>query len=69
MSVSQSAAVSSPSGGRMFTPAALTTMSGSPNGSAAAAAPRCVAARSARSALTHAAGQPMAASPRTVSAS
>ena len=47
-----------PSGGRRFTPAQLTRMSGSPNAAAAADAPRRTSARSERSALTQAAAQP-----------
>ena len=61
--------VSSPSGGRRLTPAALTTMSGSPNGAAACSAAASVAARSARSARTQAAWPPADPIAATVAAS
>src|SRR5580693_7685976 len=56
--MSQCSSDSAGSGGRRLTPAQLTRMSGSPNAAAAADAPRRTSARSARSALTHAAAQP-----------
>src|ERR1700733_8084491 len=55
---SQCSSDSDSSGGRRFTPAQLTRMSGSPNEAAAADALRRTSARSDRSALTHAAAQP-----------
>src|ERR1700733_13055000 len=55
---SQCSSDSDPSGGRRFTPAQLTRMSGSPNAAAAADAPRRTSARSDRSALTQATLQP-----------
>ena len=55
---SQCSSDSDPSGGRRFTPAQLTRMSGSPKAAAAADAPRRTSARSDRSALTQATAQP-----------
>ena len=60
---SQSARLSDGSGGRRFTPAQLTRMSGSPNAPAASSAPRSSPGREDRSALTQAAAQPAGAQP------
>ena len=59
---SQSAVLSSASGGRRLTPAQLTRMSGGPNAAAAASAARSTSGRSARSALTQPASPPAARS-------
>ena len=60
ISRSQSSGVSCASGGRTLTPALLTRMSGSPNGSQERVAASASAARSARSALIQAASTPTA---------
>ncbi len=60
---SQSARLSDSSGGRMFTPAQLTRMSGSPNAAAACSAACSTPDLQDRSALTHAAWPPAARSP------
>jgi hypothetical protein len=57
---SQCSSDSVPSGGRRFTPAQLTRMSGSPNAAAAADEARRTSVRSDKSALTQAAAQPAA---------
>lgn len=66
MVVSHTSVSSSLIGGRRFTPAQLTRMSGSPKIPAASSAAVRTPARSPRSALTQAARQPSAASSSTV---
>src|SRR6266702_1639037 len=69
MTRSQSSADSASSGGRGFTPAAFTRMSGSPNATVASAAARRSAGRSPRSAATRAALPPARSSSPTASSS